>query len=64
MQQCGPELVRCLALDCNPPWGASAAGAMTGARGPAGMDLRERQRERQVSRDVRSEGGEVMTRAP
>ena len=60
MQQCGPELVRCLALGCTPPWGASAAGAMTGARGPAGMDLRERQ----VSRDVRSEGGEVMTRAP
>ena len=60
MQQCGPELVRCLALGCNPPWGASAAGAMTGARGPAGMDPRERQ----VSRDVRSEGGEVMTRAP
>lgn len=60
MQQCGPELVRCLALGCNPPWGASAAGAMTGARSPAGMDLRERQ----VSRDVRSESGEVMTRAP
>lgn len=46
MQQCGPELVRCLALGCNPTWGASraasAAGAMAGARCPAGMEERIR----------------------
>ena len=46
MQQCGPELVRCLALGCNPTWGASraasAAGATAGARCPAGMEERIR----------------------
>lgn len=46
MQQCGPELVRCLALGCNPTWGASraasVAGAMAGARCPAGMEERIR----------------------
>ena len=46
MQQCGPELVRCLALGCNPTWGASraasAAGAMAGPRCPAGMEERIR----------------------